>query len=83
MPSEIKKHHLVPGTSFTVEQLSGGGRVAAKKHPREGELLERFPVAHEAGAYVARLIRKRLMRKVLCGKAYVEGLSMESPSGQA
>jgi hypothetical protein len=45
--------------------------MAAKRHPTEGAVLERFPVAHEIGGF----IWKRFMRqgfyaaRLLCGKA--------------
>jgi len=69
MAIETKKHRLVLRRFFHSEAALWGGRVAVKKHPREGELLEGFPVAHEISACVA-----RLMWKVLCARAYAEKL---------
>jgi hypothetical protein len=43
--------------------------VTVKKHPREGELLEGFPVAHEI-----RLVWQGLFGKSYVEKAHVEGL---------
>jgi len=42
-PIETKKHRLVLRRFFHSEAALRGGRVAVKKHPREGELLEGFP----------------------------------------
>ena len=43
--------------------------MTVKKHPREGELLEGFPVAHEI-----RLVWQGLFGKSYVEKAHVEGL---------
>src|SRR6478752_1094126 len=40
MAIETKKHRLVLRRFFHSEAALRGGRVAVKKHPREGELLE-------------------------------------------
>jgi len=56
MAIETKKHRLVLRRFFHSEAALRGGRVAVKKHPREGELLEGFPVAHEISACAARLM---------------------------
>jgi len=55
-PVETKKHHLVLRHFFhgradlSVVATGSGCRRAVKKHPREGGLLEGFPVAHQASA---------------------------------
>jgi len=48
--------------------------VAAKKHPREGELLKLFRVAHETRAYVAKRMRQGVCGKGLRGKSDAERL---------
>jgi hypothetical protein len=79
MTIETKKHRLVLRRFFHSEAALLGGRVAAKKHPREGGLLERFPVAHEIGGFT--------WPGLLCRRAYVERLlskaSIESPGEQS
>ena len=89
MTSEIKKHHLVLRLFFhnrAHNRALFGGRVAVKKHPREGGslegllegLLEGFLVAHETHAHEISAYAARLMRK-----AYVERLIFGKPGEQA